>query len=111
MNRILYVIIFFMFLISPVNPIYAQPKDLNFTFSVDKKDSSTSILKVLINEGDAPFKYSIYEGDPMNKGTKIISSETENKIFNIEIPSKPGLFLMIIMQFGKQRRIKIKPID
>ena len=90
----------------------AQMRQIDFKYEKIVKDSIKIELKVSVLEGDGPYKYIIYQGDPMDKGIAILEEETILKNFSIILEKKSNLFLYIASEgIVKPKSFKIASLD
>ncbi len=91
--------------------IQAQSPQVEFTFVKSIKESNKIEIEVNILDGEGPYKYIIYQGDPLEKGVSLKEGRTSLKEFTISFENKSDLYLYIASENqGKQKSFRIVPL-
>lgn len=90
----------------------AQDQQIDFKFQKSLKEPDRVEIKVTILSGEAPFKYAIYQGDPLDKGISLKEDETSLTEFTVQTERKPDLYLYIsTVGKGQKKSFKIVPLN
>jgi hypothetical protein len=89
----------------------AQSPQIDFKYDKIVKETGKIEIQINITDGDGPYKYIVYQGDPLDKGISLIEEETSQKVFSIQIENKSDLFLYVAsLSLGKPKSFKIVQI-
>jgi len=90
--------------------IKAQSIHIDFKYDIIVKDSIKIKIKML--EGEGPYKYSIYQGNPLENGVLLKEEVTSLKKGIIKVEKKSNLYLCVATLYnGKRKAFKIVPLN